>query len=105
MQQFQKSTVCVEKVHIKENKGDYTKGGVDYAGGGVISGSGALRLAAAQVGGGAVPGSTHGSRYAHPGMGTFMPVLSAALFHPLPADTLFAETVGAASVGIGPVGV
>jgi len=43
----------------------------DYEeGAGVTRGSGARRTGAPQIGGGAVEGSTHGSRYEHGGIGT-----------------------------------
>lgn len=57
--------------------------------------------------GGSAFGPTHGSRYVHVATGTIMLAVSAALFQPLPAETVLAAPVGAGadSVGTAPVGV
>ena len=79
----------------------------------VIKGYGAgapTGAAPPQTGGGGVAGSTYGSRYGHVGMGTAIPVRSAAFAQPLPALAVVVfppETmvkVGAGSVTMEPVG-
>jgi len=79
----------------------------DLEGGtGVTKGGSALRAAPApQAAGGAVPGSTQGSRYVQEGMGTFMRVVSDGFAQPFPALTDFPVNVGTGNVGMVPVGV
>jgi len=75
---------------------------------GVIKGWTALRAALGDphVGGGAVPGSTQGSRYVQVGIGTCILSVSEGLAQPLPALMVFlAVKVGTGNVGMGPVGV
>lgn len=73
----------------------------------MIKGGSALRTTAApQDAGGAVPGSTHASRYVQVGMGTCMRVVSDGFAQPLPALTdCLGVNVGTGNVGMGPVGV
>jgi hypothetical protein len=79
----------------------------DGVGPGVIKGGSALRATAApQEAGGAVPGSTQGSRYVQVGIGTCIPVESDGFSQPLPASMEFlAVNVGTGNVGMAPVGV
>lgn len=79
----------------------------DRLGPGVIEGLSALRATAApQDAGGAVLGSTHGSRYVQVGIGTCMLAVSDGFCQPSPAlMEIVAVYVGTANVGMEPVGV
>jgi len=76
-------------------------------GAGGVKGASALRATAdPQDAGGAVPGSTQGSRYVQVGIGTCIPDLSDGFCQPSPALIDFVPVnVGTGNVGIVPVGV
>lgn len=84
-----------------------------HVGGGVTLGCAAPAAPPPEHGpGAAAAGLTQGSRYEHPGISAATPTLSEGLFQPLPTSTvgvaaepLGGVSVGAGSVGIGPVGV